>query len=142
MLSCQIYSPQIINIWLYVLKLFQTNNIYITEDCRFHFGITLPSKFIETRSQRFVNKYNSVFHSFCKLFVRQVTAQPQLLSSIVDVFYLIYFICKFIFCLFILFVLYHYNYGEIKLTINRRFKISKQSQFHFIYEVFPMNSEF
>ena len=54
----------------FLMKLFQTNNIYIIEDCRFHFRITLPSKLIETRSQRFVNKYNSGFNSFCKLFVR------------------------------------------------------------------------
>lgn len=53
----------------FLMKLFRTNNIAIIDDCRYHFEITLPSKLIETRSQRFIYRYNTVENSLCRAFV-------------------------------------------------------------------------
>ena len=42
----------------FLMKLFKTNNILIVNECRYQFGIDLPSFLINARTSRFMTKIN------------------------------------------------------------------------------------
>jgi exonuclease III len=54
----------------FLMKLFQTSNLNIINDCSSFFGIVMPSKLIELRYTGFLVRYNTVNNAICNLFVK------------------------------------------------------------------------
>jgi len=52
----------------FLMKLFKTNNINIIEECRFNFGVILPSALITSRTNKFMFKLQFLENSFCNIF--------------------------------------------------------------------------
>jgi len=50
------------------MKLFKPNNINIIEECRFNFGVILPSSLITSITSKFAFKLQFLDNSFCNIF--------------------------------------------------------------------------
>jgi hypothetical protein len=52
----------------FLMKLFKTANINVTQDCITYFDFILPSALLIAGTQIFVSKYNACENLLCKLF--------------------------------------------------------------------------